>query len=195
MTPAARATRIVRSVPAIARSGVEDVGQETADPGGAGGELQAPIAELDDRDRGEEGALPGRIGLDVALDEGRVRAGRPGGAAPGAPTTKLRVSSHRPQPGRPYRMRSGRGLSEHLGRDCTRGVLVGRLAGLAGWPGWPVGRAQRNGTGRRGEARRPCRRDGARAGPVPSLARGSRRRHAAQADGVTRRLTTARGPG
>src|SRR6266545_2644297 len=76
MTPAARATRIVRSVPAIARSGVEDVGQETAHPGGAGRELEASVAELDDRDRTEERALPGRVRFDVAFDEvGRHEAG------------------------------------------------------------------------------------------------------------------------
>ena len=68
MTPAARATRIVRSVPVIA-SRVQDVGEEAPELGEAGRELEPPVAELDDRDRGEVGAFAGRIGLDVALDE------------------------------------------------------------------------------------------------------------------------------
>ena len=78
MTPAASATRIVRSVPAVMRSraAVQDVGQEAAELGDARRELEAPVAELDDRDRREERALPGRVGLDVALDERRVSAGR-----------------------------------------------------------------------------------------------------------------------
>ncbi len=110
MTPAARATRIVRSVPDIGRSGVQDVGQEAAQLRGARHELEAPLAELDDRDRGEVGAFPGGIGVDVAFDEPGDR--RPACARSSSRAiSRPRASSHRPQSGRPYRMRSGRGAS------------------------------------------------------------------------------------
>ena len=91
MTPAARATRIVRSVPFIVRrspsrpvraSGVEDVGEQPADLAGAQRQLEAAVAELEHRDRREERALPLRIGRDVALDDagpgGRRRGVRRG---------------------------------------------------------------------------------------------------------------------
>src|SRR6478609_6944156 len=71
MMPAARATRIVRSVPAIGRSGVQDVGQQAPELRGAGRQLEPAVAQLDDRDGAEERALPGGVGLDIALDEGR----------------------------------------------------------------------------------------------------------------------------
>src|SRR6476660_5895038 len=67
MTPAARATRIVRSVPDMARSGVQNVGQEAAELGRARHELETLLAQLDDRDRGEVGAFPGRVGVDVTF--------------------------------------------------------------------------------------------------------------------------------
>ena len=75
----------------------------------------------------EERALPGGIGLDVALDEGRARRGRRALAAPGARWRIVRVSSHRPQPARPYRTRSGRGDVAHLAVDCRRGLGEGPL--------------------------------------------------------------------
>src|SRR4029453_2861755 len=83
-TPAAKATRIVRSVPPMgsaARGGgqVEGLGQELPDAGQAGGELEPPVTELDDWDRRHERALPGFVGVDVALDERR------GGEAGGRP--------------------------------------------------------------------------------------------------------------
>ena len=139
-------------MPAIAESGVQDVAEESPDLRRAGRELDSPAAELDDRDRGEEGAFPGGVGLDVALDQ--RRASRPAMVrASSRLLTSSRASSHRSQPGRPYRMRSGRGAS-----SISVGIVV------EGCPA-PGRRGMR--TGRRREERRPCAPDGGSAHLVP----------------------------
>ena len=80
---------------------------------GARHELEPPIAELDDRDRGEEGALPGGVGVDVALDERRRREAGVARSSSSA-MSSARASSHRPQSGAAVQDEVGEGSVGHL---------------------------------------------------------------------------------
>ena len=101
---------------------------------------RAASAELDDRDRGEVGALPGRIGLDVALEE------RGGGEAADAARSASRASRMRRasrrtgrRPGREYRIEVGEGSGR---RSSSRPIV---REGAARAPRAAVGRRGRSG--------------------------------------------------
>src|SRR6185369_6362114 len=138
MTPAARATRIVRSVPDIARSSVQDVGQEAPELGGTRHELQALVAELDDRDRSEVRALPGRIGIDVAFDQARRQQARVGPLVEQGDQQAARLIAQATA-GAAVQDKVGEGSVTHLAMDCRRGSQFGRFGGTGAvrWPPRP----------------------------------------------------------
>src|SRR5215218_6440465 len=120
ITPAASATRIVRSVPSIARSGVQDVSEEAAQLGGARHELEPPIAELHHRDRREIGALPGRVRVDVTLDQSwREETGV--GPLIEQPDQEAACLIAQPAPGAAVEDKIGEGSVDHLFADCRGG--------------------------------------------------------------------------
>ena len=106
-------------MPDIRSSGVQHVGHQAAELRRAGGELEASITQLDDRDRGEEGALPGRVGLDVAFLQ---RGGRPGRRAAARRGARSGSCASR-RTGRSPGGRTGRGRGGE--RRASRGRIVG----------------------------------------------------------------------
>ena len=119
-------------------SGVQDVGQQAP---------QLRGARRRARDAGRRARRPGssRRTRVARLDRSRCRAPRsaasvvpPGRGCSRSASSSARASSHSPQPGRPYRTRSGRGAS------CISGAIVGEgrrwaLTVLTGvrWPPRP----------------------------------------------------------
>src|SRR4029079_8823564 len=102
------------------RSGVQDVGQQPAEPGRTRREFEAAVTEDDDRDRRKVGSLPVRVGLDVALDEHRVRA-------PGRGTFREHGCERVPRvvaqvaPRAAVQKEVGEGSVVHLATDCRGG--------------------------------------------------------------------------
>ena len=121
MTPRQRGPRGWSGRPPLMRGAVQLVGEEAAHAGEAGHRLEAAVAEFDDRDRREVGALPVVVRVDVAFDEGRGRQAARRRSASRA-STIARASSHRSQSARRYRTRSGGAGTRRSSRsDCRRG--------------------------------------------------------------------------
>ena len=80
-----------------------------------------PVAELDDRDRGEVRALPGVVRVDVPFLDGRDAGGRASRRSASSASTMARASSHRLARGAAVQDR-GRGGERRSSRsDCRRG--------------------------------------------------------------------------
>ena len=93
---------------------------------GAGRELEAPVAELDDRDRGEVRALERRIGLDVALDEASASASPADGAFGQEGGQQVARLVAQAAAGAAVEDEVGEGSDGHLERDCRRGAATSR---------------------------------------------------------------------
>ena len=118
---------------------VEDLGEQAAQPGRARRELETAVAELDDRDRREEGRF--QAGSASMSRSTRVGTAWPRcGARRAGARSRARVSSHR-RAIRARRTGRGRGRGRRSSRsDCTVGRLrtpgtkqavAGRRDGLA----------------------------------------------------------------